>query len=159
MVAAGRAGWGELLGRIGRSAVELWRGELAALQSELGESWRVLLRALLLSAIAGFLAFWVLGLSFVAMVAALALFLPVWAAAAIVMVVTGIVAYLVWRSAHAGFRELELPWITIRRRVSDHVVWWQDQLLPPEDDAAAPGSDDGDSDDGDSDDGDSGVER
>jgi hypothetical protein len=140
MVAAGRAGWGELLGRIGRSAVDLWRAELLALRGELGESGRVLVRAVLLAAVGGFLAFWTLGLMFTAVVAALALVLPLWAAAGIVLVITGVAAYLVWRAARERFLELESPWITMKRRVSDHAEWWQDQMLPPPDEGDEAGA-------------------
>ncbi|HVS15816.1 MAG TPA: phage holin family protein [Thermoanaerobaculia bacterium] len=133
MASGGRAGWGELLGRIGRSAVELWRAELQTLSGELGDTGRVLLRALLLAAIAGFLAFWALGLALSGAVAALALVLPVWAAAGSVFLLAAGGAAVVGLLARSRFRSLESPVRTVKRRVGDHVTWWQEQLLPPED--------------------------
>jgi hypothetical protein len=121
-----------MLGRIGHSAVDLWRAELQTLTGELGDSGRLLVRALVLGAIAAFLAFWALGLLFTAAVAALALALPLWAAAAIMLAVVALAAWLVARSAQSRFRSLESPVRTVKRRVGDHVAWWQQQLLPPE---------------------------
>lgn len=131
-MAPGRASWGELLGRIGRSAVELWRAELKALGGELGEGGRVLLRAVLLVAIAGFLAFWALGLVLTASLAALSLVLPLWGSALVLLAVVLLAAYLLWRAASARFAQLESPVETVKRRVSDHVDWWQDQLMHDE---------------------------
>ncbi len=126
---ARRASWLELIRSVGRALLELAAAEVEALVAELKSSGRTLGRAVLLFLVAGFFAFWTIGLLLQSTVELLALWLPRWGAALTVAGV-GLLAGAIF--AGVGWlrvRRLESPAETVRRRVRDHVGWLQENVL------------------------------
>lgn len=125
-------GWLEMFRGLGSSLIEVFRAEMDALKEELSRSGRHLAIGLVLIGGALVLLFWTLGALIFALGAVLAIWLQVWAAALIVVGVFLLSALLV---AWLGWRRLqrfENPAESIRRRLSDHLEWWQHTLLREE---------------------------
>lgn len=127
--------WIEQFRTLGLALLEVFRAEWEALRGDLDRSKRNLAIVVGLLAAAAVLAFWTLGVLSFLLGAVLAIWLPVWAAALIVFglyliptVAFGIVG------ARRGKRWLrdENPAASVRRRVDDHLVWWQESLLREE---------------------------
>jgi cbb3-type cytochrome oxidase subunit 3 len=59
----------------------------------------------------------------------LALWLPRWGAVLIVLVLLLVVVWILWVLAKKKLRQAERPTETVRRRVTDHLDWWQDRVL------------------------------
>ena len=97
-------GLGSSLQAVGSAAGDLARAELAALGDDLKRSGRRLGGALLLLAFALFALFWVLGLAVYVAVEVTHLWLPRWAAAAVVL---GVLALIMALLAMIGWRRLE----------------------------------------------------
>ncbi|HYL06816.1 MAG TPA: phage holin family protein [Thermoanaerobaculia bacterium] len=131
---AGLRGWIELFRSLGLALFEVLRAEMEALGEDLRRSGGQLLRGLALLGGAAAVGFWTLGVLVAALIAVLAIWLPAWAAALLVAALfagtAGLLAALGWRR----LRRLETPAASIRRRVEDHLDWWQHGLLaePPE---------------------------
>jgi|SRR5579864_4186541 len=125
----GLRGWIELFRSLGQALFEVLRAEAEALGEDLRRSGSQLLRGLVLFGGAAAVGFWTLGVLVAALVAVLAIWLPAWAAALIVTALfagtAGLLAALGWRQ----LRRLETPAASIRRRVEDHLDWWQHGLL------------------------------
>jgi hypothetical protein len=119
-------GWIELFRSLGESLVEVVRAEVAALQEDLNTSGRHLLGLL---GAAVLLSFWVLGLLIFFAITLLAVWLPLWAAALIVLVIfLAVMGVLAW----LGIRRLKLvenPTDSFKRHIDDHLDWWQNGLL------------------------------
>jgi len=126
---AGLRGWIELFRSLGQALLEVLRAEAEALGEDLRRSGAELLRGLALLGGAAAVAFWTLGVLVLALIAVLAIWLPLWAATLIVAALfagtTGVLAALGWRR----LRRLETPAASVRRRVEDHLDWWQSRLL------------------------------
>lgn len=123
------AGWIELFRSLGESLLEVLRAELAALQEDFSRSGRNLGVALGLLGAAAVVAFWIVGLLIFLLVSLLAVWLPLWAGALIVLALFALIAaLLVWRGL-AHLRRVENPVENVRRRVDDHIDWWQNSLL------------------------------
>lgn len=122
-------GWIDLIRSLGESLLEVLKAELAALQEDFSRSGRRLGLALGLLGGAAVLLFWLVGLLLFTLIVVLSIWLPLWAAALILLglfaIVTGILAWLGVRR----LREIENPVDNIRRRVDDHLDWWQNSLL------------------------------
>ena len=121
--------WLDRVRSLGEALLEVLRAELAALQGDLQRSARHLGTGSLLLAGAAVLAFWSVGLVLFVLVTILAVWLPIWGAA---LVVLGIflagTALLVWR-ARRHLREIESPVATVHRRLDDHLAWWRQSFL------------------------------
>ena len=122
-------GWIDLFRSLGESLIEVVRAETTALQADLKTSGRHMGIALGLLGAAVLLLFWVLGLLIFCVIAVLSIWLQLWAAALIVlMVFIAIMAVLVM----LGLRRLKLvenPVDSVKRHVDDHLDWWQNGLL------------------------------
>jgi hypothetical protein len=125
----GVQGWIELFRSLGQALFEVLRAEGQALGEDLRRSGGELLRGLALLGGAAAVGFWTLGVLVLALIAVLAIWLPPWAAALIVTALfaatAGLLAALGWRR----LRRLETPAASVRRRVEDHLDWWQTHLL------------------------------
>lgn len=123
------SGWIEMLRGLGESLLEVLRAEVATLQEDLGRTSRIAGGALALLGTAFILLFWVVGLLVFALVAVLTIWLQLWAATLIVLALftaaTGLLGWLGWRR----LQQAENPIQTFRRRVDDHLDWWQNTLL------------------------------
>lgn len=122
-------GWIELFRSLGEALLEVFRAELEALQQDFSRSGRHLGVALGLLGAAAVLLFWTVGLLLFTLVLVLDIWLPLWAAALILLglfaLVTGILAWLGLRR----MRQVENPVDNVRRRMDDHIDWWQHSLL------------------------------
>jgi hypothetical protein len=122
-------GWIDLFRSLGESLIEVVRAETTALQADLKTSGRHMGIALGLLGAAVLLLFWVLGLLIFCVIAVLSIWLQLWAAALIVLLVfAAIMAVLVM----LGLRRLKLvenPVDSVKRHVDDHLDWWQNGLL------------------------------
>ena len=121
--------WIDLFRSLGESLVEVWRAEMANLQGDLERSGRHLGMALAFLGGAAVLFFWIVGLMLFAMIAILYIWLELWAAALIVLglflLAAGILGWLGLRR----MRQVENPVATVRKRVDNHLDWWQHGLL------------------------------
>ena len=121
--------WLELFRSLGQALIALAKAELEAVGEELAASRRRLTGALALLGAAAAVAFWTVALLIYTTVQVLALWLPQWAAAAIV---TGgfllVVALLAGLGLHR-LRRLEGPARTLARHLEDHREWWNTRLL------------------------------
>lgn len=121
--------WIELFRTLGESLIEVVRAETSALQADLKTSGRHLGVALGLLGAAVLLLFWVLGLAIFCVIAVLAIWLPLWGAALIVLLVFAVLTgALVWLGLRR-FRLVENPVDSVKRHVDDHLDWWQNGLL------------------------------
>ena len=122
-------GWIEMFRGLGESLLDVLRAEVATLQEDLSRSGRIAGGALALLGAALILLFWIVGLLIFSLIAVLAIWLQLWAAALIVLalflVATGILAWM----GLSRFKQVENPVQTFRRRVDDHLDWWQNTLL------------------------------
>jgi hypothetical protein len=120
-------GWIETFRGLGEALLDVLRAEVATLQEDLTRSGRIAGGALALLGAALVLLFWVF-----ALVAVLHIWLPLWASALIVLALfTGAAALLGWLGVRR-FKQVENPVQTVRRRVDDHLDWWQNTLLREE---------------------------
>ena len=123
------SGWIEMFRGLGESLLEVLRAEVATLQEDLGRTGRIAGGALMLLGAALILSFWVVGLLVFTLVAVLTIWLQLWAATLIVLGlfigVTALLGWLGWRR----LQQAENPIQTFRRRVDDHLDWWQNTLL------------------------------
>ena len=126
-----RQSWSETFRALGTAVLGLLKAEIEALEQDLARSGKNAALGIALFAAAGAAGFWTLGVATYFLIHLLALWLPLWAAALVVtLVLAGAAAGL----AFAGVKKLEKfenPLTTARRRLDDHIDWWQDRALPP----------------------------
>jgi len=125
--------WAGSFQKIGRALSELMRAEVDELGRDLKASRSKLKRALLFAGASLFLAFWLLAILLYAAVEFAAIWLPRWGAAlavAGVLVLVIAVLLLLFRSVA---RQLDSPVRTVKRRVEDHFLWWNDTIGPGRD--------------------------
>ena len=122
-------GWIDLFRSLGESLIEVVRAESSALQADLKTSGRHMGIALGLLGTAVLLLFWVLGLAIFCVIAVLSIWLELWAAALIVLVVFAIaMGVLAWLGVRR-LQRVENPVDSVKRHVDDHLDWWQNGLL------------------------------
>ena len=134
----GHRGWGARIRAVGDAFLGVVRAEIAALASDLGQSGRALVRALVWVGVAAAILFWTLGLVIYFAVELLALVLPRWGAAGIVLglfVAASALAVFVLRRRFAA---IEAPDQVVRRRMDESQRWWRERVArddePPADD-------------------------
>jgi Putative Actinobacterial Holin-X, holin superfamily III len=125
-------GWLEMFRSLGTSLIEVFRAELDALKEDLSRSGRHLGVGLALLGGAAVLLFWTLGALIFALGAVLAIWLQVWAAALIVVAIFLLAAALVAWLGVKHLKRFDSPAESLRRRVEDHLDWWQHTLLKEE---------------------------
>jgi predicted PurR-regulated permease PerM len=122
-------GFIDLFRSLGQSLLDVLRAEAEALGLDLRRSAVHLGRGVALLAGAAGVLFWTLGIVVLALIAVLAVWLPVWAAALVVAglfaATAALLVYLAWRQ----LRQLANPFDDIRRRIANHLDWWQHRLL------------------------------
>lgn len=125
-------GWIETFRGLGEALLEVLRAEVATLQDDLTRSGRIAGGALVLLGAALVLSFWVVGLLIFFLVAGLHHWLELWLAALIVFGVFLLMTLLFGWLGLRRFKRVENPVETFRRRVDDHLDWWQNTLLREE---------------------------
>ena len=122
-------GWIEMFRGLGEALLDVLRAEVATLQEDLTRSGKIAGGALALLGVALILLFWILGLLIFCLVAVAAIWLPLWAATLVVLVLFLTVAgVLSWLGINR-LKQVENPVETFRRRVDDHLDWWQNTLM------------------------------
>ncbi len=127
-------------GALARAVVALLEAEVDRLRFDLRENWGRLFRLALLAGLAFGVIFWALGAVLFAAGALLATVLPVWAAALVLAGALLLSGYVLLLVARSRARRLESPVDTVRRRVGNHVAFWQELVA----DAPAPAAEAGD---------------
>lgn len=122
-------GWIDLFRSLGESLIEVVRAETSALQTDLKTSGKHLGIALGLLGAAVLLLFWVLGLAIFCVIAVLSIWLELWAAALIVLVLFAAVMGVLVLLGLRRLERVENPVDTMKRHVDDHLDWWQNGLL------------------------------
>jgi putative superfamily III holin-X len=121
-------GWLGMLRNLNTSLLAVWRAELSALVDDLSSSGRRLRSALLLLALAGSLFVLLIGTLVFTAIAALAVVMPLWGAALTVAGVLALAVAIVAGLGMARLKTVESPTSTVRRRVDDHLEWWNRRL-------------------------------
>ena len=124
--------WLDQLRALGAAFLEVLRAEIEALREDVTLSARRLGIALALFAVAAAVAFWLLGVLLFALVAVLAIWLPLWGAALVLVGLLALVTAALGWAAMRRLRRFEGPATTVRRRLGDHLDWWQQSLLRDE---------------------------
>ncbi len=122
-------GWIDLFRGLGESLLTVLRAEVATLQEDLSRSGRIAGGALALLGVALILLFWILGLVIFTAVVVLAIWLPLWGASLVVLGLFLVAAGLLGWMGTNRLKQVENPVDTFRRRVDDHLDWWQNTLL------------------------------
>ncbi len=121
-------GWIGMLRNLNASLVAVWRAEIAALLADLSASGRRLRTALVLLALAGSLLVLLIGTLVFAAIAALSLVMPLWGAALTVAGLLALALAIVGGVGISRLRSVESPAHTVRRRLDDHLDWWNHRL-------------------------------
>jgi hypothetical protein len=122
-------GWIDMFRGLGESLLDVLRAEVATLQEDLSRSGRIAGGALALLGAALILLFWIIGLLIFVLVTVLAIWLPLWGASLVVLALfLAVAGVLSWMGVRR-FKQVENPVQTFRRRVDDHLDWWQNTLL------------------------------
>ncbi len=121
-------GWADLFRSLGESLLQVLRAELAAVEEDFRRSSAHLKATVGLLVAVAVLGFWIAGLLIFVLVALLDVWLPLWAAALIVMAFFTIVAAVLARLGVNRLRQIENPVASIKQRLDNHLEWWQ-QLL------------------------------
>ena len=123
------SGWIDLFRSLGESLLEVIRAEVAALQDDFQRSGRHFGVALGLFGAAAVLLFWMVGLLLFVLITVLHVWLPLWAAALIVLALFVLAIAILGLLGMRHVRQVENPLETVRRRVDSHLDWWQHSLL------------------------------
>jgi hypothetical protein len=121
-------GWTARIRAVGEAFLSVIRAEIGALVADLGQSGRALVRVLLWLAAAIAVAFWTLGLLIYFAVELLALVVPRWGAAGIVLGLFVLVAALLVAAVVRKVSAIEPPDETVRRHLADSQRWWRERV-------------------------------
>ena len=121
--------WLKLARKVGQALLELLGAEISALSEEFELSGRRLLGAVILLSLALFALFWGVGALSLTVFELLALRYARWQASLFVLggllTVAAVLAAIGWWR----LRTIEAPAATVRRRLDDHLSWWQGRIL------------------------------
>lgn len=121
--------WVDRVRALGEALLEVLRAELGALQGDFQRSGRHLGLALAFLGGAAVLAFWAVGLVLFVLVTLFAVWLPLWGAAlAVLALFLGGIAILGWLGKKR-LLQVENPVSSVRKRLDDHLAWWQESFL------------------------------
>jgi hypothetical protein len=121
-------GWTDLFRALGESLLQVFKAELAAIEEDFRRTGVHLKASLGLLGVALVLLFWVTGLVIFSLVAILAIWLPVWGAALIVLALFTVIAGLLGWLGAKRLRQVENPAASLKLRLDDHLDWWQHLL-------------------------------
>jgi hypothetical protein len=122
--------WIELLLSLREAFLEVLRAEVRSLRSDLDLSKRQFLRVISFVALAISVGFWAVGVAVFLLIQVAALWLPLWGATLVVLTLLVLVILALVTAAKSSFREIEEPASMVRRHFQDHMVWWEEEVLP-----------------------------
>lgn len=120
---------------LSRAYVAVLRAEVETVGEDLAASGRNLTDALALIGAAAGLTLLLIGVLVYVAIAVLSLWLPAWAAGLVVAGLLAVAALSVGLAARRRLHRVEGPATVVRRRVSDHLAWWERRIAA---DAAPP---------------------
>jgi len=123
-----QGGWSDLFRALGESLLQVFKAELAAIEEDFRRTGVHLKASLGLLGVTLVLLFWIAGLVIFTLVAVLAIWLPLWGAALIVLALFTIVAAVLARLGIGRLRQIENPAASLKLRLDDHLEWWQHLL-------------------------------
>jgi hypothetical protein len=121
--------WLELFRSLGQALLDLVQAELEAIGDELASSGKQLGVGIALLVAAAAFGFWTAAVAIYTVIRVIAIWLPLWASAAIVTGLFAIVVIVLTILGIARLRRLEGPVRTLGRHLHDHREWWNDHLL------------------------------
>lgn len=133
-------GWIHLFRRLGQSVLDLLRAELDRLLAELGITARQAAVGLAFFAAAGLVGFWFVWVLTYFLMQVVAIWLPLWAAAGILVLVLLVAIAVLGFLGMRKLKGLENPVDTVGRRYDDHLDWWENRLLAAERESDEPPS-------------------
>jgi hypothetical protein len=123
-----QGGWSDLFRALGESLLQVFKAELAAIEEDFRRTGVHLKASLGLLGVTLVLLFWIAGLVIFTLVAVLAIWLPLWGAALLVLALFTIVAAVLARLGIGRLRQIENPAASLKLRLDDHLEWWQHLL-------------------------------
>lgn len=125
--------WIDLFQSLREAFIGVVQAEVSALRLDFELSKRRLARAIGLAAGAIFVVFWAIGVVVFLLIQVAGLWLPLWAAALVVLGVLTIIGTTLVFAARANLRRIEAPKAMIRRHVQESMDWWEDEIMPTAD--------------------------
>jgi len=124
--------WIELVRSLGAALLEVYRAEASELGDEVKTSFIHLAWAVGFFVLAGMIGFWTLATGIYFLIHLLALWLPLWGAAGVVLLTLVLGILLLVGLGWWRLRRWENPTEVLHRRFAEHRLWLEERLLPPE---------------------------
>lgn len=124
--------WSEQVRALGQSYLDLLRAEWDQLVAELLVSARKLGIGSALLVAAAMVAFWWFAVLAFFLIMVIAIWLPVWASAGIVLLILLLVMGILAGIGVHRLKSIDNPADTVGRRWDDHLDWWENRLLAEE---------------------------
>jgi len=140
--------WLELLRGLGQGFLDVLRAEWEQLLADFGVSAKRLAFGVGLLGAAAMLCFWLLGTFVYFLIQVVAIWLPVWGAAGIVVLVLLLVIGVLGLVGMRFLKKIENPIDTVGRRWDDHLDWWEARLVDERFDDGTARAEDDDEEDG-----------
>ena len=121
--------WSETFRALGSAVLSLLKSELEAFEQDVARSGKHAAIGIGLFFAAGAFGFWTLGVATYFLIQLLALWLPLWGASLVVTLLFAAVAGVLALVGAKRLERFENPIGTARRRVDDHIDWWQSRVL------------------------------
>ncbi len=128
-----RVSWGDSFRALGSAFVDMAKAEAGVMGEEWKSSGHLLVKGAALLAAAGSLLFCVPALTSFALVAWLGPIVgSLWKAALVVAGLYALIAMLLAFGAYLFWRRLESPTRSAKRRLGEHLDWWQEKIFKQE---------------------------
>lgn len=124
--------WMEQFRALGQSYLDLVRAEWDQLLRELMVSVKKLGIGSALLIAAGMVAFWWVAVLAFFLIMVIAIWLPVWASAGIVLLILLLIMGVLAGIGISRLKSIENPVDTVGQRWDDHLDWWENRLLAEE---------------------------
>lgn len=124
--------WTDMVRKTGQAYLDLLRAELDKLVADLGVSAKKLGIGLALLIAAGMILFWWIAVLAFFLIEVVAIWLPTWASAGIVLLILLLVTATLAFLGVRRLKSIENPVDTVAGRWDDHLDWWENRLMPEE---------------------------
>ena len=122
--------WIELFQSLRDAFIAVMEAEVQSLRLDFELTKRHIGQAIGFAAVAVFICFWVIGVLVLLLVQVASIWLPDWAASLVVLAFLSLCGMGLVAAARERLRRIEAPKTMIRRHVQEHVVWWEEEVLP-----------------------------